>query len=447
MKATALHGKRSKHRLGSIDRPGPSRCLCLIAAAIFCVLGSQASVALAGSLKRFDIEQQSLSTALNEFARQSDRQILFSTAVANAKRTHGIRGDLEPEDALRQLLKGTGLTFRVTSDNTILVESSHPGDTANVPTPESSVRLAQVGSAQRTSPESYTDQNSPEDSVQRAQLSEVTVTGSRIVQRDYSANSPITTMSSAAIDSTGAVTLEGALSVLPQFGVGSGATTTGFFASGQASLNLRGLGPARNLILIDGRRMQPSSTDQSVDLNTIPKSLIENVEIITGGASAVYGSDAVAGVVNFKTKKDFQGIQVDAQYSPTQEHGGAPVDLALTGGGNFADGRGNAVVSLGYTKRGSIPFSDVPFYRSFPGYTEFHSGQGVYEPSGSAPSQAAINSLFSGYGVTPPPNSSRLSFNTDGTLFAADNGLANFKGGGGMRPTQAGDALAYSLIY
>jgi iron complex outermembrane receptor protein len=447
MKATALHGRRSKHRLGGADRSGPGRCLCIIAAAIFCVLGSQSSVALAGSLKRFDIEQQSLSTALNEFARQSDRQILFSTAVANAKRTHGIRGDLEPEDALRRLLKGTGLTFRVTSDHTILVESSHPGDTANVLTPESSVRLAQVGSAQSTSSAGYTAQNSPEDSVQRSQLSEVTVTGSRIVQRDYSANSPITTVSSAAIDSTGAVTLEGALSVLPQFGVGSGATTTGFFASGQASLNLRGLGPARNLILIDGRRMQPSSTDQSVDLNTIPKSLIESVEIITGGASAVYGSDAVAGVVNFKTKKDFQGVQVDAQYSPTQEHGGAPVDLALTGGGNFADGRGNAVVSLGYTKRGAIPFSDVPFYRSFPGYTEFHSGQGVYEPSGNAPSQAAINSLFSSYGVIPPPNSSRLSFNTDGTLFAADNGLANFKGGGGMRPTQAGDALAYSLIY
>ena len=447
MKSTALHGKGSKHNLRGADRSKPGKGLCAIAAAVLFFLGTQSSVALAGGLKLFNIEQQSLSTALNEFARQSDRQILFSTDVANAKRTRGIKGELEPEAALRQLLKGTGLTFRVTADDTILVESAHSGDTANVPTPASSVRLAQIGSAQSTSTSSYTDQNSREDSGQRNQVAEVTVTGSRIVQRDYTANSPITTMNSAALDSTGAVTLEGALSSLPQFGVGSGATTTGFFASGQASLNLRGLGPARNLILIDGRRMQPASTDQSVDLNTIPKALIENVEIITGGASAVYGSDAVAGVVNFKTKKDFHGIQLDAQYSPTQDYGGAPVDLALTGGGNFADDRGNAVVSIGYTKRGAIPFSDVPFYRAYPGYTEFHSGQGVYEPSGNAPSQAAINSLFSSYGVTPPPNSSRLSFNTDGTLFAADNGLANFKGGGGMRPTQAGDALAYALIY
>lgn len=285
------------------------------------------------------------------------------------------------------------------------------------------------------------------DAAQSSDLAPITVTGSRISERDHVANTPITTMNSASIDSTGAVTLEGALSTLPQFGVGSGSTTTGFFASGQASLNLRGLGPARNLVLMDGRRMQPASTDQSVDLNTIPRALIENVEIITGGASAVYGSDAVAGVVNFKTKDDFQGVQIDVQDTKYQIHGGGPIDLALTAGGNFADDRGNAVVSLGYTKRGAIPFLDVPFYRTYPGYTEFHDGVGVYDPAGNAPSQGAINNLFSGYGVTPPPNSSLLSINPDGTLFAANNGLANFKGGPGLNPTQAGDALAYTLIY
>ena len=254
-------------------------------------------------------------------------------------------------------------------------------------------------------------------------------------------------MTSAAIDSTGAVTLEGALSQLPQFGVGSGATTNGFFASGQASLNLRGLGPARNLVLLDGRRMQPASTDQSVDLNTIPPALIDSVEVITGGASAVYGSDAVAGVVNFKTKQHFQGLELDVQDTKYQIHGGGPIDLSITAGGDFADGRGNAVVSVGYTKRGTIPFLDVPFFQTYPGYTEFHDGVGVYDPAGNAPSQAAINNLFASYGVTSPPNSSLLSINPDGTLFAANNGLANFKGGPGLRPTQAGDALAYALIY
>jgi iron complex outermembrane recepter protein len=279
------------------------------------------------------------------------------------------------------------------------------------------------------------------------EMAAITVTGSRIAERDHVANTPITTMDSGAIDSTGAVTLEGALSALPQFGVGSGSTTTGFFASGQASLNLRGLGPARNLVLLDGKRLQPGSTDQSVDVNTIPRALIEKVDVITGGASAVYGSDAVAGVVNFKTKSDFQGVQIDAQDTKYQIHGGGPIDLALTAGTNFADGRGNAVVSIGYTKRGTIPFLDVPFYRTYPGYTEFHDGVGVFDPAGNAPSQGAINNLFSGYGVTPPPNTSLLSLNPDGSLFAANNGLANFKGGPGLHPTQAGDALAYALIY
>ncbi|HMA00323.1 MAG TPA: TonB-dependent receptor [Steroidobacteraceae bacterium] len=279
------------------------------------------------------------------------------------------------------------------------------------------------------------------------EIEAITVTGSRIVERDHVANTPITTMNSDAIDSTGAVSLETALAQLPQFGVGSGTTTTGFFASGQASLNLRGLGPSRNLVLMDGKRLQPGSTDQSVDINTLPRALIEGVEVITGGASAVYGSDAVAGVVNFKTKNDFQGVQLDVQDTKYQIHGGGPIDLALTGGGNFGDGRGNAVVSIGYTKYGEIPTSDVPFFRTYPGYTEFHDGEGVYDPAGNAPSQAAINTLFSGYGVAPPPNSSLLSLNPDGTVFAANNGLANFKGGPGLRPTQAGDALAYALIY
>jgi iron complex outermembrane receptor protein len=405
------------------------------------------SNAAADGVKTFRIERQSLSAALNEFAKQSDLQILFSADIVRSKQAPAIEGTMEPHAALRLLLQGTGLTFRDGSHDTILVESVSGGATSSLPVAPQPVRLAQATGGPNGVSSDTAGKSQLSGSESDEPLSQVTVTGSRIVQRDYTANTPITTMSTAALDSTGAVTLEGALSELPQFGVGSGSTTTGFFASGQASLNLRGLGPARNLVLLDGRRMQPSSTNQSVDINTIPRALIENVEIITGGASAVYGSDAVAGVVNFKTKKDFSGLQLDAQYSPTQSHGGAPIDLTLTGGGNFADGRGNAFLSVGYTKRGTIPFADVPFNRSYPGYTEFHSGQGVVEPSGNPPSQAAIDSLFSSYGVVPPPNSSRLSFNTDGTLFAADNGLANFKGGGGMGRTQAGDALAYSLIY
>jgi len=432
---------RFKERL-----PGNALHLTLAAALLFLGLAARTSVAAADGLKTFNIERQSLSSALNEFARQSERQILFSTEIVRSKQARPIKGQLEAEAALRLLLKGTGLKFRVTSDNTILVEAAGGGDTADLPVPADSVRLAQVSSVSSAVSASGAQQISSEDSAGRESMGEVTVTGSRIVQRDYSANSPITTISADAINSTGAITLESALDTFPQFTVGSGPTTTGFFASGQATLNMRGLGSVRNLVLLDGRRIQPSNSQQVVDINTIPKALIESVEIITGGASAVYGSDAVAGVVNFKTRRNFQGIQLDAEVSPTQHYGGTPKDFALTAGGNFGDKRGNAVVSVSYTERGPIGFLDLPFYQTWAGAGDFRTWQGTYNPAANRPSQVALNNVFGSYGAAPPPPSSYLGFNPDGTVFAASNGLANFKGGLGLKPSTSGTSIAYTNI-
>jgi len=422
------------------------RMLC-VATLAFLTFAAGVSTASADGVKTFNIEQQTLSSALNEFARQSDRQILFSADIVRSKKARSIKGDLEPEAALRLLLKGTGLIFRVTPDNTILVEAAGAGgDTANVPVSSQSVRVAQAGGVTSASRSTTAATVSAEEASGREPIGEVTVTGSRIAQRDYSANSPITTLSAAAINSTGAVTLESALDTFPQFTVGSGPTTTGFFASGQATLNMRGLGSVRNLVLLDGRRIQPSNSQQVVDINTIPKALIESVEIITGGASAVYGSDAIAGVVNFKTRKNFQGIQLDAQVSPTQHYGGMPKDFALTAGGNFGDNRGNAVVSISYTQRGPIGFLDLPFYRTWAGAGDFRTGEGTYNPAANRPSQTAINNVFGSYGVAAPPASSFLGFNSDGTLFAATNGLGNYKGGLGLQPSTSGTSIAYTNI-
>src|SRR5882724_82942 len=123
----------------------------LPALAITLAFCTQVCVAAADP-KAFDIERGNLASALTQFAAQSDRQILFSTDTVAAKRSNPIKGELEPEAALRQLLKGTGLTYRVTSDNTILVETPRPGDTANLPV-SASVRLAQVGGSDRRSQE------------------------------------------------------------------------------------------------------------------------------------------------------------------------------------------------------------------------------------------------------------------------------------------------------
>ena len=142
------------------------------------------------------------------------------------------------------------------------------------------------------------------------ELTEVVVTGSRIVRQDFIANSPITTVSAEQLKQNADITLDTFLNTLP--GVNPAGTTTSNNPgnNGQSNINLRGLGSNRNLVLIDGRRAMVSASDQTVDLNTIPSALIENIEVITGGAGATYGADAIAGVVNLKLKRNFEGIEV-----------------------------------------------------------------------------------------------------------------------------------------
>src|SRR5688500_11479443 len=158
-------------------------------------------------------------------------------------------------------------------------------------------------------------------------LEEITVTGSRIVRRDLDAASPIMTIDSDRLENSSTISIESVLNQMPQFvpdntqfdspTVGSGAITPGI-----ASVNLRGIGANRTLVLIDGRRAQPANATLVVDLNTIPSAAIERVETITGGASAVYGADALAGVVNFVLKDDFEGVEMDFQTSATAEGDG-----------------------------------------------------------------------------------------------------------------------------
>lgn len=143
-----------------------------------------------------------------------------------------------------------------------------------------------------------------EEGAAATQLDAIHVTGSHIARFDYESSSPLTTVTSEAIESSGAATVDEVLDQLPQLGLGANKSQAGWGGTGQATLNLRGLGTQRNLVLLDGRRMQPSSTDNVVDVNAIPTALIDGVEVISGGASAVYGSDAIAGVVNFRLKND-----------------------------------------------------------------------------------------------------------------------------------------------
>ena len=281
-----------------------------------------------------------------------------------------------------------------------------------------------------------------------ADVTEVIVTGSRIARRDFQSDSPISTINSEAIASAGQPSLDKAIGELPQFSGAQGASEVGDaqgslgFAGGQSYSDLRGLGPNRSLVLLDGRRLQPSAPDGSIDLNTIPTALIDNVEVITGGASATYGSDAIAGVVNFKLRRNFTGLEVSATHGGTTHGDGATNDISVVLGGRFADDRGSAMVAFEYADRATVDGASRPFFQNIRQLARPPEGiiaAGNY--GGGAPTVAAVNAVLAGYpGTTPIAGAGTykgaIGVNTDGTIFtqnAAPNCVQNYKGVGTVK--------------
>ena len=184
-------------------------------------------------------------------------------------------------------------------------------------------------------------------------LEEIVVTGSRIVRRDYESNSPIVTVNAEDFETQTGLNVESYLNQMPQYNPAASPVTsdgdvqiTPVNSVGIASISLRGFGPNRSLVLVDGKRMVPINPLMVTDVNGIPSALIERVETITGGASAVYGADAVGGVTNFILKDDFEGFDVDLQTGMTEEGDSEESRLSGVLGTNFSDGRGNVTVGF-----------------------------------------------------------------------------------------------------
>src|SRR5262245_32150344 len=261
------------------------------------------------------------------------------------------------------------------------------------------------------------------------QLNEIVVTGSRIARTDFSSASPIVTTGKDELDQSGTVNIENALNQLPQFVQGQTQSTIGAVAlAGRASLNLRGLGETRNLVLLDGRRLPLSNANAVVDVNLIPQFILEGVETITGGASAVYGSDAMSGVVNFKSKRRLDGVQVDLRSGISDLGDANTPDVGITAGFAIDEGRGNVLLSAGYTDRDVLFGKDRDFYQL--GVLSSFIATGTYVPSPTnLPTQAAVNSVFAGYGATAGSvlNSRSIGINDNGTLFG-QVGAVNYLG-------------------
>ncbi|MGH8296687.1 MAG: TonB-dependent receptor domain-containing protein, partial [Steroidobacteraceae bacterium] len=265
----------------------------------------------------------------------------------------------------------------------------------------SALCLAAAAQAQSATGPDPAPSAAPSAAAGRSQaLQEIVVTGSRIARKSvFDIANPVTEVSASDLLTSGTVNVEQALEENPQFvGSTNGGAQSNVVPGGDAYIDLRGLGENRTLVLVNGRRYttQLVNTDMVTDINTIPQALIQRVDVVTGGSSAVYGSDAIAGVVNFIMKKHFQGVQVDAHVNFDGTTATPTDSLDITMGSDFDDHRGNIAVSMDYLNRGAIARDQVPYARPALGdgcvtpssYSD--SGPGTPVP-GNPTGQACLN--------------------------------------------------------
>ncbi len=213
----------------------------------------------------------------------------------------------------------------------------------------------------------------------------IVVTGSLIKNPNLKSSSPITVTTADTIQLRGSNVAEEVLRDIPGIvpSIGSAVNNGN---GGSSYVDLRGIGSRRNIVLLDGNRIAPADFEGRVDLNNIPLALVERVDALTGAAVTTYGADAISGVVNFVTKQDFTGVDLQLSNSLTERGDGYRFRADLTVGGNFDDGRGNATVSLGYQKAD-------PVYNGARDFSTFGLDSNSGGPGGSG---TAVPSRFSG---------------------------------------------------
>ena len=321
----------------------------------------------------FNIKSQRADKALIRFARKVDLPILFPSDQISNRYSNTIRGRYDLNTAIKILLDGTGLNAQTGKSGQLLVEIfSEPETHMIIPKQKKKSLLAAFFGAALTSAAPVVAQTQTDTADSANALEEVVVTGSRIRRNPLSEASPIQSVGLEQLDQTGLTNIGQALQQLPITGSAVNSRfnvpgNSGFpqdgsgIGAGATQLALRNVNAKRTLILVDGRRWvagaSASGVPSTVDLNTIPSNMVERIEILQGGASAVYGSDAISGVVNIITNSKFEGLKFDAQFGEYVSEGdGQDRDVsALWGGGND---RTHVVVSGSYAEEGAVFTAD-----------------------------------------------------------------------------------------
>lgn len=249
-------------------------------------------------------------------------------------------------------------------------------------------------------------------------LQKMKVTGSRISRVEMEGAEPVQVLSSEYIENTGLVAIGDVLNQLPGVGGTVQSTSVNNGSNGAATVNLRGLGAERTLVLVNGRRMVNGGTgaDASVDLNMIPAAMVERIEVLKNGASSVYGSEAIGGVVNIITKQNFEGFELNAKRGTTSNSDGQVTDISMLAGAS--NDRGNITFSAGMTKEDEIMAGD----RGFANTDLQHDGYGGQFQSGSS---APPWGYYDGKTFGPEGSDTLRDFNAPDDLYnyAPDNYL------------------------
>jgi iron complex outermembrane recepter protein len=316
------------------------RAACLVTAICVSTVSWCAAGEVAAAIRHTEIPAQGLGPALQTLARERDFQIVYRADLVRNVVTAGASGELTTDEALHDLLRNTGLTFHRLDDNTITI-----------------ARVAESPGGADSSAVTPT----------RDELEEIVVTGSHIRGVEVSA-SPVLRFDRRDLDRSGYSTVAQFIESLPQnSGAGASQDTVGTdSAVGNnaygSAVNLRALGPGASLVLLNGRRLAPGGNGgRFVDISMIPLSAIERVEVLTDGASAIYGSDAVGGVVNFVLRKDYDGAETGVRYGSVTD-GGLREWQASQSLGMIWDG-GGGLVAYEYNQRDALDARDRDFAR------------------------------------------------------------------------------------
>lgn len=295
-----------------------------------------ASAALAQQ-KPFDIPAEDAGRSIPELARQAGIQIVAPGQALHGLVTPAITGERSVRDALAEMLQGSNLSVASDDGHTIVLAVTAPVAAAPAPA------LAALAPSEL--------------------IEQVVVTGSRVISDATRSPTPVMVFSTDQLRSTTSSNLPDALNKLPVFQGSLQPRTAGNGGSGSGMnvLALRNFGAQRTLVLFDGHRVAPSNGNGTVDVDTLPQLLVQRIEVVTGGGSAVYGSDAVTGVVNFVLDKDFTGLKFDFNSGLSNYGDGFSYRIAAAGGTSLLDGRAHVEFSLEHFNQDGVPILARPY--------------------------------------------------------------------------------------